>query len=493
MVDFWSNYSMTIDGKLLSSDNLIDVFNPATLELLAKVPNATKAHLDEAVSAASRAFRGWRSCPQAERSAYLTAFADAIEQHKDDFHRLLTCEQGKPRAGAEWEIGGAIIWCRAVAAMSLPPTIIEESAEHYVERRYAPLGVVGAITPWNFPILLAVWKIMPALVTGNTVVLKPSPYTPLCTLKLGEIARDILPPGVLNVVSGGDDLGPWLTSHPNVQKISFTGSSATGKKVMASASGSLKRITLELGGNDAAIVLPDVDPRLVAPLLFWASFQNNAQFCVACKRLFVHEDIYDALRDELVAYARTVKVGDGSRQDTELGPIQNRMQFDKVRNLIDEAVADGLDIAFTGEPVDLPGYFVPVTIFDNPPDESRVVQEEAFGPVLPMLKFRDIDDVIERANASPYGLAASVWSADIEMAHSIAERLETGTVWINEAHNFAPHIPFGGHKESGIGLENGPDGLLQYVNSQTIMLKRTLPLTAGENAGSADRPVEALS
>jgi acyl-CoA reductase-like NAD-dependent aldehyde dehydrogenase len=350
--------------------------------------------------------------------------------------------------------------------------VVEEGTDRRVETRRVPLGVVGGITPWNFPILLAIWKIAPALVAGNTMVLKPSPYTPLCTLKLGELLRDILPAGVLNIVSGGNDLGAWITAHPGIAKISFTGSTATGRKIMESASGNLKRVTLELGGNDPAIVLPDVDPKTLAPELFWAAFQNSAQFCVAAKRLYIHADVYDELRDELVAFAKTVKVGDGSQQGTDLGPIQNRMQYEKLKDLLEDARRSGLEALIGGEVADGPGFFVPVTIFDNPPDDARVVRDEAFGPVLPLLKFYDVEDVIARANDTEYGLAASIWSNDAERAKTIASRLEAGTVWINEIHSFSPHIAFGGHKQSGVGIENSIEGLAEYSNAQTIVTRR---------------------
>jgi acyl-CoA reductase-like NAD-dependent aldehyde dehydrogenase len=301
------------------------------------------------------------------------------------------------------------------------------------------------------------------------MVLKPSPYTPLCTLKLGEILNDILPPGVLNIVSGGNELGAALTGHADVRKISFTGSTATGRKIMESASGTIKRVTLELGGNDPAIVMPDVDPKTAAKELFWAAFQNSAQFCVAAKRVYVHESIYDEFAKELVDFAATVKVGDGSHQGTDLGPIQNAMQYGKLQNLIADAKANGLNFLSGGDFPDGKGYFMPITIIDNPPDDSRVVVEEAFGPVLPLLKFNDVEDVVHRANDTEYGLAASVWSNDIAQARVIAGRIEAGTVWINEIHSFSPHVAFGGHKQSGVGIENALDGLAEYTNSQTIV------------------------
>ena len=467
-MDFDSHYTMTINGEAASAAGMIDVINPATETVIGQAPAATQDQLDAAVDAAAQAFAAWRETPVDDRERLMLAFADKLEAEAEQFKRLLTREQGKARAGADWEIDGAVYWLRAVAAQRLPDHSTPAEPHRQVRTRRVPIGVVGAITPWNFPILLAVWKIAPALMAGNTMVLKPSPYTPLGTLKLGELARDIFPAGVLNVVSGGDDLGRWMTEHPGIGKISFTGSTATGRKIMASASGNLKRITLELGGNDPAIVLPDVDPKALAPKLFWAAFQNSAQFCVAAKRMYIHDAVYDAVRDALVDYARTVKLGDGANQGTDLGPIQNRMQFDKVCDLLDDARASGVRIPLGGMPEKRQGYFVPVTIIDNPPDDSRVVREEAFGPVLPLMRWSDVDDVIARANDTQYGLAASVWSADLDKARAIAERIEAGTVWINEVHVFAPNILFGGHKQSGIGAENALEGLAEYTNPQTI-------------------------
>lgn len=469
-VNFNDDYSMTIDGKAVDAADKFDVFNPATEEVIARAPDASRDQLEAAVEAAKHAFPVWSARPLSERQALVARLGDAIEAHAEDFMRLLTLEQGKARKGAEWEVGGSYIWCREIAKQELPIHVVEKTQERTVETRRVPLGVVAGITPWNFPILLAVWKIAPALVAGNTMVLKPSPYTPLCTLKLGEIARDILPAGVLNVVSGGNDLGSWLTQHKDVRKISFTGSTATGRKIMEASSGNLKRITLELGGNDPAIVLPDVDIKETAEKLFWAAFQNSAQFCVAAKRIYIHEDIYDEFAEALVVYAKTVRVGDGAQQGTDLGPIQNRMQYEKLKNLLADAREEGHRFLLGGEIENRKGFFVPVTIIDNPPEDSRVVVEEAFGPVLPLLKFKDIDDVIGRANESEYGLAASVWGKDLQAARGIAERIEAGTVWINEVHTFSPHVAFGGHKQSGIGIENALEGLSEYTNSQTVIV-----------------------
>lgn len=468
-------YAMTIAGKRVFTDASDAAINPATEKPICNFPLATRAHLDQAVASAQKAFPAWRDRPLAERQALVTKLGDLVEQNKEAFIRLLITEQGKGRAGAEWEIGGSIYWLHEVAKQSLPPEVVVDKGDEQIVTRHTPIGVVGGITPWNFPLLLAVWKIAPALVAGNTMVLKPSPYTPLCTLWFGELAQSVLPPGVLNILSGGNELGQWMTEHPGIGKIAFTGSTATGRKVMASSAANLKRLTLELGGNDPAIVLPDVDPKKIAKDLFWASFSNSAQFCVACKRLYIHEDVYDAVAHELVEYAKTVKVGNGLSDGVELGPIQNKMQFDKVSNLLKDCKDRGQRFLLGGDISDAPGYFVPVSLVDNPPEESRVVVEEAFGPVLPLLKFKDIDDVVQRANNTPYGLAASVWSKDTAKAEAIASRLEAGTVWINHAHVFSPEIAFGGHKQSGVGIENSLHGLAEYCNTQTLMRK---PLAA---------------
>ncbi|MFM0649116.1 aldehyde dehydrogenase family protein, partial [Paraburkholderia bryophila] len=345
--------------------------------------------------------------------------------------------------------------------------------QHTVEVQHTPLGVVGAITPWNFPVLLGLWKVAPCLLTGNTMVLKPSPYTPLCSLRFGELAQQVFPAGVLSVMSGGNELGQMMTEHPDIAKISFTGSTATGKKVMASGSTNLKRVTLELGGNDAAIVLGDADYKAIIPTLFWAAFGNSGQWCIAIKRLYVHSSIHADFVREFVAYAKEQKVGDGMNSSTDLGPIQNRMQYNKLVDLFQDVKANGYAVPLGGT-IDpsLAGNFVPVTVVDNPPENSRIVQEEPFGPILPIVSFDDVDDVVARANASNFGLAGSVWGKDRDTAIAVANRLETGTVWVNEIHIHGIDIPFGGHKLSGMGVENGHEGLCEFTNTKTLMFKK---------------------
>lgn len=471
-MNFSSDYSMTIGGQSVVGDETFSVINPATEEEIGRAPDCSRAQLDQAVAAARTAFPAWRATPFAERKQYVAAIGAKIAEHADELKMLLTREQGKPHKDAAGDVLGGAYWCHAISTLDLPVTIAEDSADRRTEIRHVPLGVVGAIAPWNFPIILAMFKVAPALLAGNCVVLKPSPFTPLTTLKLGELLREVLPAGVLNVISGGDQLGPWLTSHAGVDKISFTGSTQTGRKVMASASETLKRVTLELGGNDAAIILPDVDVAAMAEDIFWAAFRNSGQVCVATKRMYVHADVYDSLKDAIVAYASTISVGDGSKQGVQLGPIQNAAQYARVLELIADSKAQGHHFLMGGDVWDQPGYFVPVTILDNPPEDARIVQEEQFGPVLPLIKVDSVEDAIRRANASEYGLGASVWSSDEDKARAVGDQLDAGTVWINEAGHIAPLVPFGGHKQSGIGREGGIAGLTEYTNSQVIFVKK---------------------
>ncbi|MGW8202253.1 aldehyde dehydrogenase family protein [Sphingomonas bisphenolicum] len=473
---FDTDFHMLINGTLHSGNSRLDVINPATEQVIGSFPDAAPDDLDQAAAAARAAFPGWAATPIAERQAALAAMAQAVIAHIDPLKRLLTAEHGKPLAEAEVELQGVAYWLKSAARFELPVTINEDSATRYSETRHVPLGVVGAIAPWNYPLLLAIFKVGPALIAGNCVVLKPSPFTPLTTLKFGELVKDLLPPGVFNIVTGGDSLGPWMTSHPAFDKISFTGSTATGRKIMETAAATLKRVTLELGGNDAAIVMPDVDVGKVAKDLFWAAFRNNGQMCIATKRMYVHKDVYEPLKNALLDYAQSVKLGDGSEPETQIGPMNNVPQYHRVLDLIEDAKAKGYTVISSGEPVGKSGYFIPITIVDNPPEDSRIVQEEQFGPVLPILKFDDIEDVIERVNASSYGLGASVWGGDEDAAFKVAKRIASGTVWVNETQHLSPSAAFGGMKQSGIGVEGGQEGLLEYTSAQTIVRRKAATL-----------------
>jgi len=463
-------FKLLIGGRLEDGDSTMAVINPATEEILAQCPRASKRQLDQAVAAAKAAFPKWSRTSMAERKKALIAIADIVEANAGELARLLTQEQGKPLRDATAEAYGLAAFCRYFASLDLPDRVIEDSEGRKVEARRKPLGVIGAIVPWNFPLILFGFKIPPALLAGNTVVLKPAPTTPLATLQLAELIKDVLPPGVLNVITDMNDLGAALTAHPDVRKISFTGSTATGKKVMAGAAETLKRITLELGGNDAGIVLDDVDPKTAAPKIFDGAFQNSGQVCIAMKRLYVHESIYDEMCDELAALANSAIVGDGLEQGTTLGPLQNRMQFDKVKEILEDARKHGTVMA--GGETPAKGFFIRPTIVRDITDGVRLVDEEQFGPVLPVIKYSDPEDALARANASPYGLGGSIWSSDLARAHDLAERMDAGTVWINKHIDLGPNIPFGGAKQSGLGVEMGEEGLAEFTQLQVINTAR---------------------
>ncbi|WP_203715331.1 aldehyde dehydrogenase family protein [Asanoa siamensis] len=467
-----TNLTMTIGGAAVSGRSSFEVVNPTDEALIAYAPECTREQLDHAVLAARTAARTWAAVPFAQRRRLLHEMADVIDAHVDELGRLVTAEQGKPSAVAAAEVAGLAYWLRETAALTLPETVNEDSGERLSVTRRVPLGVVAAITPWNYPMGQLSFKLGPALLAGNTVVVKPSAFTPLSTLRLGELLRDVLPAGVLTVVSGSGDLGAWLSGHPGIDKVSFTGSTATGRAVMAGAAPTLTRITLELGGNDPAIVLPDVDVPSMAEKLFWAAFSNTGQICLAVKRVYIHADIYDELTRSLADYAATIRMGDPTQEGTQLGPISNRRQYETVLDLIEDCRRQGHTFLTGGTPAPRPGFFVPVTLVDNPPEESRIVREEQFGPVLPLLRFDDVDDVVARANAGEYALGASVWSADPDAALAIARRLDAGTVWVNEIMHLTPQVAFGGRKQSGIGVESGHEGLLEFTEAQTITVRR---------------------
>ncbi|RAL12823.1 aldehyde dehydrogenase family protein [Aspergillus homomorphus CBS 101889] len=450
--------------------------NPATSTPNPAVPISTQDDLNTAVEAAQSAFTSWSRTTIPYRRSLLETYATLLETHKTALATLLTQEQGKPLSQAQIEVEMAIRWTRAIPTLEIPESTLEDTADRKIIQRYVPIGVCAAIVPWNYPVLLAVGKIVPAVYTGNTVIVKPSPYTPYCAIKLVELAARCFPPGVVQVLSGGEELGPWMTAHPGIQKVSFTGSNATGRKVMEACARGMKRVTLELGGNDAAIVCEDVDVDAVVAKIGIIAFICSSQICMTIKRLYVHEKIYDTVRDKLVQFVRNLKVGDGSEPDTFFGPVQNRMQFDKASDLLSATHAAGLQTIAAG---DLPahldkGYFIQPTIVDNPPEDSRVVREEPFAPILPLLKWSDEDDVIARANDSEYALSASVWSRDMVQARRLVDRLQVGSVWVNSHFDVAPHVPFGGHKASGIGTEWGLNGLIGWCNSQTIWFRSQL-------------------
>jgi len=468
-----TQYKNLIGGEMVTADGWLDVINPANEQVIGQVPACGKAELDQAVAAARAAFTTWKKTSIEERRAVIMAIAGAIKANAEELYRLLTSEQGKPHEQARGEIYGAAGLASAQSTLSLDDEITEDSDTRLSRTRRVPVGVVAGIVPWNFPVMMAIQKIVPAILSGCTIILKPSPFTPLTTLRIAELIAGVVPAGVVNVITGEDSLGPLITAHPGINKITFTGSTATGKKIMEGASADLKRITLELGGNDASIVLPDADPKKVAEQLFWSSFINAGQICVAAKRIYIHEDIYDELSAAIVDYAKTVTVGDGAQQGTGVGPIQNKKQFDRVVELIADAKDHGYKFLLGGntDPSGS-GYYVPITILDNPPEDARIVAEEQFGPVMPLMKFSTEEEAIARANASDYGLAGAVWTGNPDKGVEIAEQLETGTVWVNEYLHLSPFAPFGGHKQSGFGAEYGKEGLKEFTYSQVITVKK---------------------
>jgi acyl-CoA reductase-like NAD-dependent aldehyde dehydrogenase len=463
-------FSMTIGGKSAVSGRTFNVLNPADESVVAACPEGTVELVDEAVASARAAFRPWSRLPDAERVSKVLAIADLIEKHHPELSQLITREQGKTQSGpgANLEVGGAAAWTRATAGLSLPEQTIQDDRTGRIVMARKPVGVVASITPWNWPMMIAVWHIMPALRVGCTVVSKPSPFTPLSTLRLVELMNQVLPPGVVNVVTGGAEVGTRLANHPDVNKVVFTGSVPTGRKVMEGAARSLKRVTLELGGNDAGIILPGTDIEPLLEKLFWGCFINAGQTCAALKRLYVHEDQYEEVVQKFAAYVAKIPVGDGLDSKNLIGPVSNKMQFDKVSAFVEDARASGARIVVGGNPGRKPGYFYPLTVVADARDDMRVVKEEQFGPVIPLVRYKTIEEVIERANALEVGLGGSVWGNDPTEAARYARELECGTAWVNQHGTLHPMAPFGGVKCSGIGVEFNVDGLKEYTTVQVV-------------------------
>lgn len=462
-------YSLVVNGKAIPSAGHFEVLNPSTGAVVGLAPKASSEQLDDAVDSARKAFGSWSKLSDAERKKVCHAAANKIGEHAEELARLLTMEQGKPLGGlgSRFELGGAQAWAHYTADLDIPVKVLQDNNEGRIELHRKPVGVVGSITPWNWPLMIAIWHIIPAIRVGNTVVNKPSPFTPLSTLRMIELMQEVLPPGVVNCVTGEDSIGARMSEHPGIGKIAFTGSVATGRKVMSSAARTLKRLTLELGGNDAGIVLPDVDPKQIAEGLFWGAFINNGQTCAALKRLYVHDDVYDDVCNELTAYAKNIPVGDGLDEKSVLGPIQNRMQRDKVARLFQAAKSAGGRVLLGGEGKG-DSLFFPITLVADLDNGNPLVDEEQFGPVLPIIRYSNLDEAVARANDNPNGLGGSVWSKNTARAKEIALSLECGTAWVNKHGAIQPNAPFGGVKNSGFGVEFGEEGLFENTNVQTV-------------------------
>jgi acyl-CoA reductase-like NAD-dependent aldehyde dehydrogenase len=469
-------YTNTINGQAVGAAQTFDSYNPATGEVLGKVPMSTKEQVLEAVAAAKAAQPQWAALSEAERKEYLMKMAKVLEDNLDYLSRLVTQEQGKPLAGpgSVFEIQGCIAWTQVPASLELPVEIAFEDELRRDEIHRKPIGVVAAIAPWNWPLLIAIWQIMPSLRMGNTVVIKPSEYTPMGTLEMVRLLNTVLPAGVLNSVSGNGEVGGWLTSAQGVDKIMFTGSSATGQRIIEASAKNYARVTLELGGNDAAIVMPDVDANTIAQGLFWGAFINMGQTCACIKRLYVHEQVHDQVVEALKNLASVIPIGNGLEEGVALGPVQNRMQFNKVLDLVEDAKQQNVNVVCGGAPLDRAGNFFPITLITDIDNQARLVQEEQFGPVLPIIKFKHVEDAIQMANALDVGLGASVWSSNPETACAIANRLEAGTVWINQHGTIHPMVPFGGIKQSGFGVEFGIEGLKAVTQPKVISINKAL-------------------
>ncbi|KAI3327315.1 aldehyde dehydrogenase [Xylariaceae sp. AK1471] len=469
----FTTFHNVINNRLRNTPTTRHTICPSTEEPLWEAPVSTREDVDRAVSAAKAAFPAWRKLSQDERAVYLNKFADAIEMNLYGFIDLLGKEVGKPPQAASFEMFLVMGVARETPKLRLKEEKPVDDADRTAIVRYVPLGVGVGIVPWNFPLTLGIGKLMPALLAGNTFIWKPSPYTPYSALKLAELGTKIFPPGVFQALSGDDSLGPLLTAHPDVAKVSFTGSVEIGKKVMAACASTLKRVSLELGGNDAAIICEDVDIDSVVAKVAFLTFVHSGQICMNIKRIYVHESIYDKFLAALVGTTKQFKTGDHTDPEAFFGPIQNRMQYEKLQKLYSQIGKEGLKTALGGEPGPKQGkgFFMPPTIIDNPPEDSRIVLDEPFGPIVPVLKWTSEEDVIRRANASRLGLGASVWSKDVPRAQRMAEQLEAGSIWVNTHFELAPSVPFGGHKESGIGMDWGEIGLRGWCNPQAYWVR----------------------
>lgn len=462
-----ATFLQTIDGDRVAT-LFEDVIDPSTGAAFQRTPVATAAELDAAVTAARRAQPDWAALGWDERARQLQAFADAIDRESEWLSALHTMEQGMPFAQSELFVRTTAERIRIMSRFRVVDrTLIEEPARKVTER-WHPLGVVAAIAPWNGPLLLGMVKVVTALIAGNTIVLKPSELTPLSTLELGRISVGILPPGVLNVISGGRATGAAMVGHPGFDKVSFTGSTPTGIAIARTSAEFLRPVTLELGGNDAAILLHDgsIDDLVAAAAM--TGFSNCGQYCAAIKRIYVPFDKVDAVAERLAAAANAYVIGNGFEPGATLGPIQNKAQFDKVCAIAENARADGGVMVSGGAPLDRPGYFFPPTVATGLTDGSRLVDEEQFGPIIPVVGYDGIDGVIDRINAGPYGLTASIWTTNLEAGEALAGRLIVGSAAVNRHAAFDPAVPFPLIKQSGMGVDYADHGIKGTMRLQVI-------------------------
>lgn len=480
-----SEFKHLINGKMVAGAATYGVINPATGKVFAQAPHASKDQVDEAIAAAKNAFPAWKSLPIEKRHKAIGEVMKVLNANAEAISRLLTMEQGKPITKAKGEVQGAfnVLLAKAMTE-TLPVDVYKDTPKVRIEVRRVPIGVVACICPWNYPIWCSIQKWAPALVYGNTIIVKPSPFTPLTSMMIGELIKDCLPAGVFNVVSGDDqsyfNVGAYLTQHKDISKVSFTGSGPTGKKIMSTCAKDVKRVTLEMGGNDPAIVREDVDVAETAQKVFNGAFENTGQICCAIKRCYVHQSIFPEFVSEITKCANKAVVGDGFGEGVNYGPLCNEMQYSKVSDLVEDARKNGAEIHCGGKPMDesdivggrgTGGYFYKPTIITGVKEGSRIVDEEQFGPALPIMPYQNDEEAIERANSSHYGLGGSVWTKDVSLGNKIAERILSGTVWVND-HLAITGAPFGGFRESGIGRESGKADLATFTEIQTLQLAK---------------------
>ncbi|KAI2632314.1 aldehyde dehydrogenase [Hypoxylon sp. NC1633] len=461
-----------IDGKPRPSKEHHQVLDPRTEEPLWDAPIATSEDLDDAVEAANRAFKTWKKTTVAERQQAVHDVANCILKNVDVLTEVQMRETGKSRLMSKFDVERAAWHFEYYGTVSLEDEVQYEDDTVKIIATHAPIGILGAISPWNFPLILSSVKVVSALATGNCVIIKPSPFTPYSLLKFCELAQSVLPPGVFQAVNGGADLGERMTLHPGIHHISFTGTIAVGQRILRNCAQTLKKVILELAGNNACIVCDDADLDKVVPQVAIGALFHAGQVCVASKRVYVHESLYDRFLDMLVDESKKFAVDD--ENSVAFGPLSNKANFDRAVGFIDDCKKNGYKIVTGGDVKPTgKGFWIPPTIVAKPPEDALLVREEQFAPIVPVMSWTDEDDVIARANLDNAGLGASVYTPDLDRAHRIARQLESGTVWINQFER--PHHAgfFGGWKLSGFGGELGKQGLLHYCHTQSLQIAKT--------------------
>jgi phenylacetaldehyde dehydrogenase len=465
-----------------ASGKTFETYDPSTGEVLAHIAEGDKEDIDRAVKTARQAFDTgpWRKLTPSERGRLVHRIGDLIMEHADELATLETLDNGKPFSvarAADVPLSADLFWYMSGWATKLdgrttePYVPYKPGSEWHAYTRREPVGVVGQIIPWNFPLLMAAWKLGPALACGNTVILKPAEQTPLSALRLGELILEAgIPAGVVNIVPGfGSTAGAALAAHPDVDKVAFTGSTEVGKLIVKAAAGNLKKVSLELGGKSPNVVFSDADMERTIPGAAMATYFNHGQCCIAGTRLFVEKSAFDNVVSGIADHAKSLKVGPGLEQDTDMGPLVSQEQFDRVTDYLEKGAIEGARAVAGGKPLERPGYFVePTLLVDTKPDMT-IWREEIFGPVLAAAPFDDLDALAREANDSPYGLGAGIWTKDISKAHKLAKLLQAGTVYVNCYNVFPAEMPFGGYKESGWGREMGPEVLESYTETKSVI------------------------